>query len=117
MSTPFAGYADPFAVTPGKTSAGEFTFDEFAQRLRKLKKKNKELKQTIKEQQLAEQQRLAEAKRIEEEKRAAKEAKKKKKKKERSLLERVGDAVVKAIPGVLLAVASFFLKGFFSRRK
>lgn len=120
-TTTFTGYSDAFSGTSGNASAEEISFEKLAHMLRNLKKKTKKLKKSIKEQQrlveeqkIAEEKRVAEAQCIAEEMRADKEAKKKK---EKSFLERVGDAVVKAIPAVLVAVTSFFLKSFFSRWK
>ena len=106
MSTAFTGYADPFATSTGSVAYENELNRKFKKR---LKKQQKELKRLEK----SHEQRLLELERIAEEKRAA-EAEQKT---EKSLLSKIGDAVVKAIPAVLVAVASFFLKGLFSRKK
>lgn len=106
MTTTFDGYKDAFAVTPWNNPAEESTLHKLLRENRKLKKKNKELKRTIKEQSDAEEKRIAEQ-------RIAEEARKK----ENSLWSRIGDAVVKAIPAIIGAVIPFIMKGFFSRRK
>ena len=103
----FNGYTDAFADTLGNVSAEEHNFQKLARKVRALKKKNKKLKRTI------EEQRAAEEKRNAEEQRTAGDEKKK----EQSIFSKIGDAFVKAIPTVLTAVVSFFVKKFFSRQK
>ena len=107
MSTPFTGYADPFSATTEKVPVEENNFHKIARALQKSKKKNRKLKQIITE------QRAAEEKRVLQEQRVAAEAAKKK---EEPLLTRVVDAVVKAIPRILVVLVPFFFKSFFSRK-
>ena len=96
-ATLFSNYADPFAGIPGNASAESPDFRKTMRKLRKIKRKNKELKKTIKEQRAAEEKAVAQ-------------------KKETSLLSKIGEAIVKAIPVVLTAIAGFFMKGLFSRQ-
>lgn len=107
MSETFTGYKDAFAAAPGNAPAEENNFHKLDRLLRKMRKKNKQLKRIIKE------QRTAEEKRIAEEKRNAEEAKNK----EQSFMSKIGDAFLKAIPVVLSTIATFFMKNLFLRRK
>lgn len=106
-TTTFTGYPDAFAATPRNTTTEESISHKLARALRKSKRKNKKLKQTIKEQRIAEEKRIAEAKRN------AEEAKNK----EQSFMSKIEAACLKAIPVVLTAIATIFVKNFFSRRK
>ena len=99
-TTTFPGYTDPFAGTLGNASAEEPNFHKLMQAFRKSKRKNKKLKKALQEQRIvAGQCAIAETP-----------------KKEQSFLSKVGEAVLKAIPKILTAVATVFAKCFFSRK-
>ena len=106
MTTTINGYTDAFAATPWNTPSEESISNKLVRKYRRLKKENKELKRTIKEQRDAEEKRVAEQ-------RVAEGSQKK----ERSLWERIGDAIEKAIPAICVAIASFFVRKYFSPKK
>lgn len=122
MTATLAGYPDLL----GGTSESHMPKRdmELQKKLKKAKKQVSRLKQHIadmrakraEEQQLAEAHRLAEEQRIAEEQRAAekKRAEEEKKKEDDSLITKIKDALIKAIPMAIVAVAKFFAKKWFS---
>ena len=113
MSTTLSGYTDAFAATPGSEPADD-RFRKINRLLRQERKKKKRLK---KEAKLLKEQ--LEAKRAADEKRAAEEraAEESRKKEDPTFFEKVCDAVIKAIPAVLAAATTWFLKKWFSRKE
>ena len=84
-------------------------------KVRKVKKQINTLKKQfaeLKEKHIAELARIAEERRVVEEQRVADD----KKEKEDSFLSKVKNAIVKAIPTILTAIAGFFLKKWFSSK-
>jgi hypothetical protein len=107
MSNSLTDYADAFSVSQEDRalSARECQCE------RRLKKLYKRIKKYI--ERAAEAERIVEERRIAEEKRIADE----KKEKESSFFSKLKEAIVKAIPVILTAVATFFCKKLFGEKK
>ena len=109
MQQEFNGYTDAFAGTLGNAGSAttvEPKVNKLVRQIHKLRRRNKELKRALKEQRAVEKERAAE------EQRAAEDAKKK----EKTLWQKIGTAIEKAAPKIIMGVVTFFIKSFFSRK-
>jgi hypothetical protein len=120
MSTDFSGFSDIPEVTPtAKDKKKKSLFDRERKLAKRLKSSNKLLKRLIKLNVRREREREAarEAEAAQAAQEAAQKAEMKENKKgEKAFWEKLGDAIIKAVPVLISAVAGAFVKLLFQRK-